>query len=79
LPILTVVGNIQSIKGGETHLYTFKDDPPVFVQILNQSDFLVFNNRQFFHYTSPIKVTTSKTGTWDVFVFTCPGLIATSK
>ncbi|MBD2774240.1 2OG-Fe dioxygenase family protein [Iningainema tapete] len=71
--------NRESIEGGETHLYKFKDEPPVFAQILKKSDFLVFSDRQFFHYTSPIKVTASKSGSRDVFVLTCPGLISASR
>ncbi|MBO3461443.1 2OG-Fe dioxygenase family protein [Aetokthonos hydrillicola Thurmond2011] len=68
--------NRENIEGGETHLYKFKDEPPVFTQILNKGDFLIFNDRQFLHYTSAIKVKNSKSGIRDVFVFTCPGLIA---
>ncbi|MBO3461540.1 MAG: 2OG-Fe dioxygenase family protein [Aetokthonos hydrillicola CCALA 1050] len=66
----------ECIEGGETHLYKLKNEPPVFNQILNKSDLLVFDDRQFFHYTSPIKVAASTSGNRDVFVLTCPGLIA---
>jgi len=67
----------EKIEGGKTELYKFKDEQPVFTQILNPSEFLVFSDRQFFHFTTPIKVTASGSGTRDVFVLTCPGLRAT--
>lgn len=71
--------NRERIEGGETHLYKFKDEPPVFTQILNPGNFLIFNDHQFFHFTSPIKVTASGSGHRDVFVLTCPGLVAASS
>jgi len=70
--------NREKIEGGKTYLYKFKDERPIFTQILNPGEFLVFNDRQFFHFTSPIKVTTSGNGSRDVFVLTCPGLFATA-
>ncbi len=70
--------NRDRIEGGETHLYKFKDEQPVFKRILNKSDFLVFSDRQFFHFTTPIKVTASVRGSRDVFVLTCPRLLAST-
>lgn len=66
--------NRERIEGGETHLYKSKNDSPVFQKILNPSQLLVFNDRQFLHFTSPIKAISSEDGIRDVFVFTCPGL-----
>lgn len=66
--------NRTGIEGGETHLYPEKDGSPAFSKILNPGEFLVFRDEQYFHYTSPVKATTSELGVRDVFVFTCPGL-----
>jgi hypothetical protein len=68
--------NRENIEGGETHLYKDKNGSPVFKKILNPGELLVFNDRQFFHYTSPIKPIGDRQGIRDVFVLTCPGLIA---
>ncbi len=68
--------NREHIAGGETFLYKSQDEKPVFSKILNPGDFLVFNDRQFFHFTSPIRVIASESGNRDVFVLTCPGLVA---
>ena len=43
------------IEGGETHLYKAKNDSPVFRKNLKPGELLVFNDRQFFHYTSASK------------------------
>jgi hypothetical protein len=66
----------ENIEGGMTYLYKQKDGSPVFQKILNPGEFLVFDDRQFFHFTSPIYVTNHEQGTRDVFVMTCPGLVA---
>jgi hypothetical protein len=66
--------NRERLEGGETHLYKTKDNRPVFQKILNIGELLVFNDREFFHFTSPIKAISSEHGIRDVFVFTCPGL-----
>lgn len=66
--------NRTGIEGGETHLYPEKDGRPAFSKILNPGEFLVFRDSQYFHYTSPVKATTSELGVRDVFVLTCPGL-----
>jgi hypothetical protein len=66
----------ENIEGGLTCLYKEKNGSPVFQQILNPGELLVFDDRQFFHFTSPIHVTKHGRGTRDVFVMTCPGLIA---
>ena len=71
--------NRDKIVGGETHLYTSKDEPPVFKKILNPGEFLVFNDHHFFHFTSSIQVIASDIGIRDVFVFTCPGLVAKAR
>jgi hypothetical protein len=66
----------DNISGGETRLYTSKHEPPVFTKILNPGEFLIFSDRTFFHHTSLIQTTSPKGGTRDVFVLTCPGLLA---
>ncbi len=65
----------NNISGAETYLYKAKqDNDPIFEKVLNPGDFLVFNDRQFFHFTSPISANSVAGGTRDVFVFTSPGL-----
>jgi hypothetical protein len=66
----------ENIEGGTTYLYKQKESSPVFQKILNPGEFLVFDDRQFLHFTSPINVTNHERGTRDVFVMTCPGLVA---
>jgi hypothetical protein len=68
--------NREHIAGGETFLYISHYENPVFTKVLNPGEFLVFNDRQFFHFTSPIGVVGSESGNRDVFVLTCPGLLA---
>lgn len=68
--------NREGIEGGETELYKDKNGSPIFKKILYPGEFLIFSDRQFFHYTSPVKPTTNRQGIRDVFVFTCPGLNA---
>ena len=66
----------ENIEGGETYLYKSKNGDPVFTKILNPGELLVFNDHQFFHFTSIIKTLSSeKKGIRDVFVLTCPGLL----
>lgn len=68
--------NRERIQGAETHLYPSKTASPVFTKILNVGEFLVFNDNQLFHYTSPMQATSNEGGIRDVFVLTCPGLIS---
>ncbi len=70
--------NRQGIEGGETHLYKSKNKNPIFRKILQPGEFLIFNDHQFFHYTSTITATAATGGIRDVFVLTCPGLLANS-
>lgn len=67
--------NRQNVQGGETHLYKNRKQDPVFKQVLNPGELLLVNDREFFHYTTPIKPETEGVGTRDVFVLTCPSLI----
>lgn len=67
--------NRDQIEGGITSLYRSKNDSPVLSKILNPGEFLIFNDNQFFHYTSPITAMPSQQGVRDVFVLTCPGLL----
>ncbi|WP_013334550.1 2OG-Fe dioxygenase family protein [Gloeothece verrucosa] len=64
----------KDIEGGITNLYKAKDEQPIFSRILQPGEFLIFNDHQFFHYTSAI--TALNSGLRDVFVFTCPGSFA---
>ena len=64
----------DKIQGAATSLYKYKNSKPIFNRILDPGEFIVFNDSQFFHFTSTIKATTSEVGTRDVFVLTCPGL-----
>lgn len=68
--------DINNIQGGETHLYKSKKDKPVFSKILNPGELLLVNDHEFFHFTTPIKPTSSGEGTRDVFVLTCPSLLS---
>ena len=67
--------NRDQIEGGITSLYKSKNDAPILSKILNPGEFLIFNDNQFFHYTSPITAMPSQQGIRDVFVLTCPGLL----
>ena len=66
----------QKIEGGETYLYKSKNSEPIFTKILHHGELLVFNDRQFFHFTSAVKaISAQEKGIRDVFVLTCPGLL----
>ena len=69
--------NRENIQGGETHLYKSKKESPVFSQILNPGELLLFNDREFFHFTTPVKPIAAETGgTRDVLILTCPSLLS---
>ena len=63
----------HGVSGAETQLSVVKGATPVFHKVLNAGELLVFNDHQFFHYTTPI-VPVEDTGYRDVFVFTCPDI-----
>jgi hypothetical protein len=67
--------NRDNIQGGETHLYTTQAEEPVFQKILYPGEFLLINDRKFFHYTTPVRPVRSDKGIRDVFVLTSPSLI----
>ncbi len=67
--------NRENIAGGITKLSQSKDGSPVLEKILNPGELLVFSDRQFWHYTSPVTAQSAGTGVRDVFVLTCPGLL----
>jgi hypothetical protein len=71
--------NRENIQGGETHLYTGKDEKPVFSKILNAGELLLVNDHEFLHFTSPIKPQTDEQGTRDVFVLTSPSLLTSAE
>ncbi|MDJ0673816.1 MAG: 2OG-Fe dioxygenase family protein [Calothrix sp. MO_167.B42] len=66
----------NNIQGAQTHLYTAKKEKPVFNKILQPGELLLVNDREFFHFTTPIKPITADRGTRDVFVLTSPSLIS---
>ena len=65
----------NNIQGGATHLYTAKKEKPVFSKVLNPGDLLLVNDREFYHFTTPIKPESNEVGTRDVFVLTSPSLL----
>ena len=67
--------NRERIEGGTTSLYRSQNGSPLLSKILEPGEFLIFNDNQFFHYTSPITTVTFPEGFRDVFVLTCPGLL----
>ncbi len=68
--------NRERIEGGETYLYKSKHSDPIFTKILNPGELLVFNDHQFFHFTSIVNaISSEEKGIRDVFVLTCPGLL----
>jgi len=66
----------QNLEGGETHLYTARKQKPVFSKILHPGELLLANDRELFHFTTPIKPTSDAMGTRDVFVLTSPSLLS---
>jgi hypothetical protein len=66
----------DNIEGGETHLYTARKEKPVFSKVLNSGELLLVNDHEFLHFTTPIKPTSDREGTRDVFVLTSPSLIS---
>lgn len=65
----------ENIEGGETHLYVAKKEKPVFNKVLKPGELLLVNDREFFHFTTPIKPLSPGQGTRDVFVLTSPSLL----
>lgn len=64
-----VVGT-DNLVGGETMLYRDRRGRPVFRWTLNPNELLVINDRELFHYTSPIHAHAPGRGVRDAFVFT---------
>lgn len=64
----------KNMTGGLTSLYKSKEEAPIFTKILNPGELLVFNDKQFFHFTSILNALAAELGVRDVFVLTCPGL-----
>ena len=65
----------QNIQGGETHLYLNKKEKPVFKKVLNPGELLLLNDRDYLHFTTPVKPIADGQGKRDVFVLTSPSLI----
>lgn len=68
--------NRHNILGGETHLYVARREKPVFKKILHPGELLLVNDREYLHFTTPVKPLTEGKGTRDVFVLTSPSLIS---
>ena len=66
----------DNIQGGETHLYNAKKEKPVFNKVLQPGEIILVNDREFFHFATPIKPQNSGIGNMDVFVITSPSLIS---
>ncbi|MFN7853685.1 MAG: 2OG-Fe dioxygenase family protein, partial [Dolichospermum sp.] len=66
----------DNIEGGETHLYAAKKEKPVFNKVLQPGEIILVNDREFFHFATPIKPQNSGIGNMDVFVITSPSLIS---
>jgi hypothetical protein len=64
-----------NIQGAETHLYTSRNEQPVFSKVLNPGELLLVNDHEFLHFTTPIQPLSDATGTRDVFVMTSPSLL----
>jgi hypothetical protein len=58
----------ERVVGGETQLYKFKEEPPILTRLLMPGALLTLNDRELFHFTTPIFSTDG--GMRDVFVFT---------
>jgi hypothetical protein len=65
----------DNVEGAETQLYVAKKENPVFNKVLKPGELLLVNDREFFHYTTPIKPVNPAQGTRDVFVLTAPSLL----
>ncbi|MEM9904393.1 MAG: 2OG-Fe dioxygenase family protein [Cyanobacteria bacterium P01_D01_bin.44] len=65
--------NRHQVDGAITQLSLAKGTAPIFSKVLNPGELLVFNDHQFFHYTTPISPA-GVNGYRDVFVFTCPDM-----
>ena len=63
----------QRVSGAETQLSVVKGADPILRKVLNPGELLVFNDHQFFHYTTPI-LPVGDNGYRDVFVLTCPDI-----
>jgi hypothetical protein len=64
----------KNLEGGLTSLYPTKEATPIFTKCLNPGELMVFNDKQFFHFTSNVNAIGAEPGIRDVFVLTCPGL-----
>lgn len=65
----------HNIQGGGTHLYAARREKPIFTKVLHPGELLLVNDRDFFHFTTPIKPMVEGVGTRDVFVLTSPSLL----
>ena len=59
-----------NILGGATSLYKDKNSQPFVNITLNPNEFFIFNDKEYFHFTSAIQPEISAQGYRDVFIFT---------
>jgi hypothetical protein len=59
----------ERVIGGETQLYKSEEQPQILTRLLMPGELLTFNDRDLFHFTTPIFPTADE-GMRDVFVFT---------
>ncbi|WP_111874500.1 2OG-Fe dioxygenase family protein [Aeromonas bivalvium] len=59
----------QGVSGGELQLYHGLRQPPFFQQALTTGEYLVLDDRRFYHNAAPI-LPTEQQGHWDVVVLT---------
>jgi hypothetical protein len=63
-----------NVSGGVTYLYPSKTEQPWFKWELKAGELMAFNDRAFFHFTSPIQSASDAAGFRDVFVLTAQAL-----
>lgn len=60
----------HNISGGEVSIHTAESSPAMMKHPLNNGEFVVLNDRRFYHYASPIKPIDGELGYMDAFVLT---------
>lgn len=60
----------HNIVGGEVSIHTAERSPAMMKHPLNHGEFIVLNDRRFFHYAEPIKPVDGEVGYMDAFVLT---------
>lgn len=60
----------HNITGGEVSVHTMETSPAMMKHPLNNGEFVVLNDRRFFHYAAPIEPINGELGYMDAFVLT---------